>query len=173
MTVQVVSPLDFVSSTVAPRSWSRTSSASRSSVRKSRWIGYDAGRDLRAFRQQTCIGKPDHNDRIRRAYATPIPKSQSWHPAGRLHADDRKVVAFVTGNCTAILPFAGDAKARFGHTALHNVVVGQKLACSIDGKGGADAGALTFGGSGCERGRRWLIGKRVAGHRRARDAVFA
>src|SRR5947207_300203 len=78
-----------------------------------------------------------------------------------------------SGNCTAILPFAGDAKARFGHTALHNVVVGQKLACSIDGKGGADAGALRFGGSRCERGRRRFLGKRVAGHRRARDAVFA
>src|SRR6266487_4330380 len=42
MTVHVRSESDFVSSTFAPSPVSRSSSRSRSSVRKSRWIGYDA-----------------------------------------------------------------------------------------------------------------------------------
>jgi len=46
MIVNVLFVPTFVSMTDAPAPVSRSISASRSSVPKSRWIGYDAGRDF-------------------------------------------------------------------------------------------------------------------------------
>src|SRR5207247_6788548 len=63
MIVNVMFVPTFVSTTDAPAAISRSISASRSSVAKSRWMGYESGRDF-SWRWKRKRGRPSFGGRV-------------------------------------------------------------------------------------------------------------